>query len=85
MPHVFSLIAFVLPILAQVPDKVDALQTVAERSDYRATARYDDVDGVVSRVREKNAQRPSHRAGPLVGRAFDPADDRGRPSREDGR
>jgi dipeptidyl-peptidase 4 len=43
MPHVFSLVAFVLPILGQVPDKVDALQTVAERSDYRATARYDDV------------------------------------------
>ncbi len=44
MPHVYSLVAFVLPILAQVPDKVDALQTVAERSDYRATARYDDVE-----------------------------------------
>ena len=43
MPHVFSLVAFVLPLLAQVPDKVEALQTVAERSDYRATARYDDV------------------------------------------
>ena len=35
MPHVYSWVAFVLPILAQVPDKVDALQTVAERSDYR--------------------------------------------------
>jgi dipeptidyl-peptidase 4 len=43
MPHIFSLVALVLPILGQVPDKVDALQTVAERSDYRATARYDDV------------------------------------------
>ena len=43
MPSIFSLVALVLPVLAQVPDKVDALQTVAERSDYRATARYDDV------------------------------------------
>ena len=43
MLHVFSLIALTFPLLGQVPDKVDALQTVAERSLYRATARYDDV------------------------------------------
>jgi len=43
MPHVFSLVAFALMALVQVPDKVDPLQTVAERSAFRATARYDDV------------------------------------------
>ncbi len=43
MLHVFGLVALVFPLLGQVPGKVDALQTVAERSDYRATARYDDV------------------------------------------
>ena len=45
MLHVFGSIALALPLLGQIPDKakVDALQTVAERSDYRATARYDDV------------------------------------------
>jgi dipeptidyl aminopeptidase/acylaminoacyl peptidase len=43
MPHVSSLIAIALTTLVQVPDKVEALQTVAERSGYRATARYDDV------------------------------------------
>ena len=43
MLHVFGLVALVFPLLGQVPGKVDTLQTVAERSDYRATARYDDV------------------------------------------
>ena len=43
MSHVFGLVALVFPLLGQAPGKVDALQTVAERSDYRATARYDDV------------------------------------------
>jgi len=43
MPHVFGLIAYLLTILGQQPDKSDVLQTVAERSGYRATARYDDV------------------------------------------
>jgi len=43
MPNVFSLVAFVLTTMVQVPDKVEPLQTVAERSAYRATARYDDV------------------------------------------
>jgi dipeptidyl aminopeptidase/acylaminoacyl peptidase len=43
MPHVFGLIAFFLPALAQQAGKSDVLQTVAERSGYRATARYDDV------------------------------------------
>jgi dipeptidyl aminopeptidase/acylaminoacyl peptidase len=41
--HVFGLIALAFPLLAQAGDTVDALRTVAERSDYRATARYDDV------------------------------------------
>jgi dipeptidyl aminopeptidase/acylaminoacyl peptidase len=43
MPQFFGLIAFVFALMAQVADKGDALKTVAERSDYRATARYDDV------------------------------------------
>jgi dipeptidyl aminopeptidase/acylaminoacyl peptidase len=43
MPHVSSLFALVLTTLVQVPEKVAPLQTVAERSGYRATARYDDV------------------------------------------
>jgi dipeptidyl-peptidase-4 len=43
MVHGFGLVALVLPLLGQAPPKVDALTTVAERSDYRATARYDDV------------------------------------------
>src|SRR5271163_1401863 len=43
MLHVVGLVGLVVPLLGQAPGKVDALQTVAERSDYRATARYDDV------------------------------------------
>ncbi len=44
MASIFSLVALVLPVLAQqAPEKGAALQTVAERSGYRATARYDDV------------------------------------------
>ena len=43
MPHVSYLVAAFLSLLGQVPDKADALKTVAERSEYRATARYDEV------------------------------------------
>ncbi len=43
MPHVFGLIALILSTLGQQPAKSDVLQTVAERSEYRATARYDEV------------------------------------------
>ena len=43
MLHVSFVVAAVLPILAQLPQKGDPLQTVAERSEYRATARYDEV------------------------------------------
>jgi dipeptidyl-peptidase-4 len=43
MLHGLGLVALVLPLLGQVPPKVDTLTTVAEKSDYRATARYDDV------------------------------------------
>ncbi len=44
MASIFSLVALVLPVMAQqAPEKGSALQTVAERSGYRATARYDDV------------------------------------------
>src|SRR5262249_5231491 len=32
-----------LTVLGQAPDKADALKTVAERSEFRATARYDEV------------------------------------------
>ena len=43
MPHVMYLVAAFLALPGQVPDKGDALKTVAERSEYRATARYDEV------------------------------------------
>ena len=43
MSHVSYLVVAILPFLGQLPDKADALKTVAERSDYRATARYDEV------------------------------------------
>jgi dipeptidyl-peptidase-4 len=44
MSSIFSLVALVLPVLGQqAPETGVALQTVAERSGYRATARYDDV------------------------------------------
>ena len=43
MAHVSSLVALLLSMVAQVPDQATALQTVAEKSEYRATARYDDV------------------------------------------
>jgi len=43
LPQVLGLVAVVFPLFAQVPGKVDTLKTVAEQSDYRATARYDDV------------------------------------------
>jgi dipeptidyl-peptidase 4 len=43
MSHVIHLVAAFLPLLAQIPDKADALKTVAEQSEYRATARYDEV------------------------------------------
>ena len=43
MSHVSYLVAAFLPLLGQLPDKADALKTVAERSEYRATARYDEV------------------------------------------
>ncbi len=43
MPLVFRLVAFALTSCAQIPEKVDQLQTVAERTSYRSTARYDDV------------------------------------------
>src|SRR5438445_259163 len=45
MPSVFSVVAWVLPILSQVPEPAGALQTVAERSGYRATAPIYDADG----------------------------------------
>src|SRR5215470_14377185 len=43
MTSIFSLVALALPLLGQAPEKGDALRTVAEKSDYRATAHYDDV------------------------------------------
>ncbi len=43
MPHVSYLVAAFLSVLGQLPEQADALKTVAERSEYRATARYDEV------------------------------------------
>ena len=43
MPQASYLVAAFLSLVAQLPDKADTFKTVAERSDYRATARYDQV------------------------------------------
>ena len=43
MSHVTCFVAALLSVLGQLPDKADPLKTVAERSEYRATARYDEV------------------------------------------
>ncbi len=43
MLQAFSLAGLVIALLGQAPDEAAALKTVAERSDFRATARYDDV------------------------------------------
>ncbi len=43
MTHVSQLVALFLSLSGQVPGTTDALKTVAERSEYRATARYDEV------------------------------------------
>ncbi len=85
MFHVFGSVALALPLFGQVADKgrVDVLQTVAERSDYRATARYDDVAAWCREFAKVDAQRPSHRAGPFVGRAVDSALDRRRSAGQD--
>jgi dipeptidyl-peptidase 4 len=45
MPQIFSLLTVFWPLVAQLPAQTDALQTVAERTGFRATARYDDVVG----------------------------------------
>ena len=85
MLHVFGLVALVLPLLGQVPGKVDALQTVAERSDYRATARYDDV---AAWCREFAKATPNAHLTELgrssEGRSI-PLLDRGRSAGQDGR
>ena len=39
MTHVSHLVALFLSLSGQVPGNTDALKTVAERSEYRATAR----------------------------------------------
>lgn len=43
MTSLLSLVALALLLSGQAAEKVDALKTVAERSEYRATARFDDV------------------------------------------
>jgi dipeptidyl aminopeptidase/acylaminoacyl peptidase len=43
MAPIGTLVALSLPILAEFPQQVDTLQTVAEKSGYRATAPYGDV------------------------------------------
>ncbi|MFO0888370.1 MAG: DPP IV N-terminal domain-containing protein [Isosphaeraceae bacterium] len=43
MSATLTLIAVSLPMLAELPQQVDTLRTVAERSDYKATARHGDV------------------------------------------
>jgi dipeptidyl aminopeptidase/acylaminoacyl peptidase len=52
----YSLAVIFLPILANFPQQVDTLQTVAERSGYKATARYGDV---VSLCRELAKRYPA--------------------------
>jgi dipeptidyl aminopeptidase/acylaminoacyl peptidase len=55
MPLLLTLAAFVSPILADFPQQVDTLQTVAERSGYKATARHGDV---VALCQELAKRRP---------------------------
>ena len=43
MFQVLGNIGLVISLVGQAPANADTLKTVAERSDYRATARYDDV------------------------------------------
>ena len=43
MPFLLTLAVFLPPIVANFPQQVDTLQTVAERSGYKATARHGDV------------------------------------------
>jgi dipeptidyl aminopeptidase/acylaminoacyl peptidase len=43
MPHIVSLVALFWPLTTQLAPRGDGLQTVAERTGFRATARYDDV------------------------------------------
>ena len=71
MFHVFGSIALVLPLFGQVADtgRVDVLQTVAERSDYRATARYDDVAAWCREFANATPNAHLTELGPFVGRA----------------
>ena len=85
MLHVVGLVGLVVPLLGQAPGKADALRTVAERSDYRATARYDDVAAWCRDFASGDAPCLSHRAGPVVGRAIHSPVDRGRPAGQDSR
>ena len=48
-----GVVALLLPILAQIPPQVDSLQTVAERSGYRATARHGDVVALCKELARK--------------------------------
>ena len=77
MSHVVNLVALVLPLLGQVPDKAAVLQTVAERSGFRATARYDDVAAALKDERlakDPLAALTTEQAArqPWVPRAFKP-------------
>ena len=57
-----GVVALLLPILAQIPPQVDSLQTVAERSGYRATARHGDV---VALCKELSRKYPDAHYGEL--------------------
>ena len=49
-----SLIALLLPILADFPQQVDTLQTVAEQSGYKATARHGEVVALCQELARRN-------------------------------
>lgn len=57
-----GIIALLWPILAQIPPQVDSVQTVAERTNYRATARHGDV---VALCKELANRYPNARYGEM--------------------
>jgi dipeptidyl aminopeptidase/acylaminoacyl peptidase len=56
MPAIVPLIAFLVPMLAESAQQVDPLQTVAERSGYRATARHGDVVALCEELSRRHPQ-----------------------------
>ncbi len=60
-----GLIALLLSILADFPQQVDTLQTVAEQSGYKATARHGEVVALCQELARRYPNALLHRAGPI--------------------